>query len=87
VQIAKECGYRYFTLPSAWREAQHTGYFKEMIPRIGSLTRVAVKGKDLGYPSKTDFKYHLRCNNGYRAARWMLHFEKIKKLVFGPRDY
>jgi peptidoglycan/xylan/chitin deacetylase (PgdA/CDA1 family) len=86
VQTAKEAGYRYFTLPSAWRQAQHSGLFEGMIPRIGSLTRVELKGKVLGYPSKTDFKYHLRSANGYRGARWMLNLHKAKKLLFGARD-
>lgn len=87
VQTAKRVGYRYFTLPSVWRKAQREGYFTEMIPRVGSLTRVALKGKDLGCPSKADFKYHLRSYNGYRGARWMAYYNKLKRLLLGPRDH
>ncbi|MCK4351330.1 MAG: polysaccharide deacetylase family protein, partial [Candidatus Krumholzibacteria bacterium] len=45
-QMAKMSGYRYFTLPSAWRGRKGNGYFGEMIPRIGSLPRVALKKTD-----------------------------------------
>jgi len=83
VRTAKEVGYRYFTLPSAWRKAQHDRYFEEMIPRIGSLTRIALKGKDLGYATKKDFKYHMRYHNGYGSAKLMLYRGKIRKLLLG----
>jgi len=87
MQIAKNAGYRHFTLPSVWRNATENRYFKEMIQRIGNLPRIALKGKDLGYPSKSDFKYHLRHHNGYGSAGWMLNFNKMKKLLFNRRDY
>lgn len=86
-QMAKRSGYRYFTLPSAMRSRKGNGYFGEMIPRIGSLPRIAIKKRDLGYPSKSDFRYHLKHHNGYRLARCMLLNNKIKKLLFGSRDY
>ncbi len=87
LQTAKRAGYRYFTLPSAGREACDNGYFKEMIPRIGSLPRLSLKGRDLGYPSKSDFKYHLKYHNGCHAAKWMLYCNKVRKYMFGPKDY
>jgi peptidoglycan/xylan/chitin deacetylase (PgdA/CDA1 family) len=83
VLTAKEIGYRYFTLPSAWRNAPRNRYFEEMIPRIGSLTRITLKGRDLGYATKRDFKYHMRYHNGQGLARIMLGLGKIGKLLLG----
>jgi peptidoglycan/xylan/chitin deacetylase (PgdA/CDA1 family) len=87
MQMAKRAGYRYFTLPSAWRGLKDDGYLGEMIPRIGSMPRVILRGKDLGYASKSDFRYYVRQHNGYRLARCMLLYNKIKKLLFGSLDY
>jgi peptidoglycan/xylan/chitin deacetylase (PgdA/CDA1 family) len=86
LERAKEIGYRYFTLPSAWRGSEATGYLAEMIPRIGSLSRIVLKGRDLGYPSRSEFRYHLRHRNGYGWAKYMLLYSKMKRLLFGPRD-
>jgi len=58
-----------------------------MIPRIGSLPRVTLKGKDLGYPSKSDFRYYLRHHNGYGSAKLMLDLNKARKLLFKQRNY
>jgi peptidoglycan/xylan/chitin deacetylase (PgdA/CDA1 family) len=87
VQIAKRIGYTYFTLPTALRRTQASAYSEGMIPRIGSLPSVRLKGRDLGYPSARDFGYHLRGNNGHPWARWMFHCGRVKKLLLGPRDY
>ena len=85
VQIAKKAGYRHFTLPSAWRNAPDNRYFIEMIPRIGSLERITLKGKDLGYPSKSNFMHHMRYHNGYSSAKMLLNLDKIRKLLFSKR--
>lgn len=87
VQIARRSGYKYFTLPGALRDAGKAELPGEWIQRVGGLTRVSLRGKDLGYPSKSDFRYHLRHNAGHRGAEWVLRGSKIKKLLFGPRDY
>lgn len=82
VQIARDAGYRHFTLPSAWRNAPDNRFFGEMIPRIGSLERLSLKGRDLGYPTKSDFRYHLRHHNGYGSAKMLLNLNKFRRLIF-----
>lgn len=84
VEMAKRAGYSHFTLPSAWRK-KNGGYLEEMIPRIGSLPRVTLKGMDLGYPTRNDFKYHLRRQNGYRTAAFIEYAGKLRKLLSGGR--
>jgi len=81
IEIAGETGYRYFTMPGKWREKQNVPLRENMISRIGSLARVELKGRDLGYPSKNDFKYHLRKNNGYRMAKVFFDISRIAKLL------
>jgi hypothetical protein len=81
LRIAKETGYKYFILPSKWKNAKDSTIFSEMIPRISNLPRVRLKGKDLGYPSKNDFKYYLRSRNGYSTAQWLFNYNRLKKLL------
>ncbi len=81
ITVAREAGYRYFTLPSKLRDSTDSDLVRGMIPRISSLPRVYLKGKDLGYPSKSDFRNHLRMNNGYSSAKLPFTLGKLKKLM------
>ena len=81
VTIAREAGYRYFTLPSSLRDSTDSRLTARMIPRIGNLPRMSIRGRDLGYPTGKDFKNHLRMNNGYASARLLFALGKVNKLL------
>ena len=81
VTVAKEVGYKYFTLPSKWKKAPND-LFKAMIPRVGPLSKLAFHGKLLGDPSKTDFSNYLKISNGhknYKIKFFILRFLKYLK--------
>ena len=81
ITAAREAGYRYFTLPSRLRDSDDGDLIEGMIPRIGNLPCVMLKGKDLGYPSRIDFRNHLRMNNGYPSARIFYNLGRLKRLL------
>jgi hypothetical protein len=81
-EIAEETGYKYFTMPGKWRGRRDIPSYGKMISRIGSLSRVELKGRDLGYPSKRDFKYHIKKNNGYRLGKILFDINRIGKLIW-----
>jgi hypothetical protein len=78
---AREAGYRNFTLPSKLRNRSDIEAFKGMIPRIGNLPVVSLKGRNLGYPSRSDFRYHMRLHNGYRSAKLLYNLNRLKKIL------
>jgi len=81
IATARETGYRYFTLPGKLRKEAKTELIRDMIPRIGNLPRVTLKGRDLGYPTRADFKYYLRMNNGYTSAKLPYDLGRLRKLL------
>jgi peptidoglycan/xylan/chitin deacetylase (PgdA/CDA1 family) len=81
IKAARKAGYIYFTLPSRLRDSADSDLIEGMIPRIGNLPRVLLKGKDLGYPSRSDFRNHLRMNNGYSPAKLFFALGKLKRLI------
>lgn len=57
VRIAREVGYRKFTLPTAWRGRRQTPGYEGFVPRTaGSLER-AYRGRDLGSVSVTELMW------------------------------
>ena len=81
IKAARESGYRYFTLPGRMKGTTDTELIRDMIPRIGNLPRVTLKGRDLGYPTRSDFRYYLRMNNGYNSARLFYDLGRLRKLL------
>jgi peptidoglycan/xylan/chitin deacetylase (PgdA/CDA1 family) len=79
---AQEAGYRHFTLPSKLRNRSDIELTKGMIPRIGNLPIVTVKGRNLGYPSRDDFRCHMRLHNGYSSAKLLFNLNRLKR-IFG----
>ena len=80
VEIAKSVGYKYFTLPSKWKKAPNLAY-KEMIPRIGPLSKVNIKGVDLGVPSKLDFSLYLKVHQNNKSAKLLFLIKRLIKLL------
>lgn len=78
---AREAGYRNFTLPSKLRNRSDIELIKGMIPRIGNLPIVTLKRRNLGYPSRSDFRYHMRLNNGYSSAKLLFDLNRLKKIL------
>ena len=64
VALARECGYKQFTLPSAWRADHSRGKYKDLIPRMGSGTIVKWGQKDIGIRTSTEFKWRIKAFNG-----------------------
>jgi peptidoglycan/xylan/chitin deacetylase (PgdA/CDA1 family) len=78
---ARQAGYRYIILPGKLKNTMDNESIKGMIPRIGNLPIVALKGRNLGYPSRNDFRYHLRLNNGYSWAKLLFNLNRLKKAL------
>ena len=80
VEIAKSVGYKYFTLPSKWKKAPNFA-FKEMIPRIGPLSKITIKGVVLGAPSKLDFRLYLKVHQNNKSAKLLFLIKRLIKLL------
>jgi peptidoglycan/xylan/chitin deacetylase (PgdA/CDA1 family) len=72
LEIAREIGYRHFTLPSAWREAYARGQYRDLVPRIGSRDRVRWRSRDLGRPTPREFVWHIESARNSRRHK-LLH--------------
>jgi peptidoglycan/xylan/chitin deacetylase (PgdA/CDA1 family) len=81
VEIAKSVGYKYFTLPSKWKKAPNS-FYKEMIPRIGPLSKLTFKGVDLGAPSKSDFSLYLKVHQNNKWAKLLFLIKRFIKLLY-----
>ena len=80
IGIAKELGYKYFTLPSKWKKAPNK-LFQEMIPRVGPLSQLTFKNKILSYPSQLDFSLYLKTMNGYRFYKGIFFIKRALKYL------
>lgn len=80
VAIAKTLGYKFFTLPSKWKRSPNK-YYNDMIPRIGPLSKLLIKGHNLGYPSAKDFSNYLKYNNGYKVAKYIFFVSRVMKFI------
>jgi peptidoglycan/xylan/chitin deacetylase (PgdA/CDA1 family) len=79
--LARKAGYEYLNLPSKWKGLGHHLEFHGMISRITSLPRIFMRGKDLGYPSKRDFRDFLRASNGYKTSRLYYDLSRFRRYV------
>jgi peptidoglycan/xylan/chitin deacetylase (PgdA/CDA1 family) len=86
VQIASDIGYQYFTLPSKWRTVPRTGLYSSMIPRVGSFSKIRLRGKTLGYPGKREFRWYLMANEGSILHRMLLWFNQLYRYSFRSRS-
>lgn len=82
LRLAKQVGYKYFTLPSAWKTSQAKGQYSDMLPRMGSVVRIMYKGRDLGSPSAKEFLWRVERNRGSRFYKWLIRFSILVRLLF-----
>ena len=71
VELAKTVGYSHFTLPSSWKADQAKGRYSDMVPRIGSLSKLQWRGRYLGIPSGAEFVWHLQRHQGDELSKWL----------------
>lgn len=81
VRIARDVGYKYFTLPSKWKPEQAKGDYSDMIPRIGSMPVVSWRGHSLGYPTGRQFVWAIEMAQGCWWAKWLGRAKKALQLV------
>ncbi len=81
VQIARDVGYKYFTLPSKWKPEQVKGSYGDMIPRIGSMPVVSWRGYSLGYPTGRQFVWAIESARGSWLAKWLGRAQKALQLA------
>lgn len=82
VDISRSVGYKYFTLPSAWKKDYAYGKFQDMIPRIGSMSRVTWRGRDLGLPSAQEFIWSIERHRGSNIYKWLGRFCKGMRILW-----
>jgi len=87
VDIARSVGYKYFTLPSAWKKEYAYGKFRDMIPRIGSMSRVMWRGRDLGLPSAQEFIWSIKRHRGSHIYKWLGRFYKGMRILWSYIKY
>lgn len=81
VEVAREVGYRYFTLPSKWTRGRVHGCYDNMIPRIESLQTISVKGMVIGRPTAREFLWHVNKHRGALASRFLGRLSQIWRLI------
>jgi len=64
VDLAKEAGYRYFTLPSAWRADRARGEYADMTARMGSSNVIRYRGRHLGRRTTREFLWFVHSWSG-----------------------
>jgi hypothetical protein len=79
--LARECGYEYFTLPSAWRKEYLHGKFKDLIPRMGSGTFVMWGQKNIGTRTVTEFKWRVKAFAGSGLYRLLLRIGAAARVL------
>ena len=81
LSIAREVGYRHFTLPSAWNDAQARGQYAALVPRISSGPRESHAGRDLGHLNRREFGWYLRRAEGSTRHLWLYRGAKLARLM------
>lgn len=61
VDIAKDIGYQYFTLPSRWKRNAAPAGYEELIGRVGTPRDITVKGRKVRSMSEADLLWYLKC--------------------------
>jgi len=82
VSIARDCGYKYYTLPSAWKTDQSKGKHSEMIPRIGSMGMIKWHGREIGVPSGREFIWYIKRKRGSKLGKWLGYFSKALRIAY-----
>ncbi len=81
-KMAKEVGYKYFTLPSSWETKISHGQYENMIPRIGSMPGRFWKGRDLGHPTSLEFLWAVASTNGAMLPKTLVRITQTLRKCF-----
>ena len=71
LKIARELGYRRFTLPSALRDRPRDAAYADLSPRIGSGIRLDYRGRYLGSPTPREFIWSVERAFGSPFHGWL----------------
>jgi len=85
VELARQAGYRYFTLPSRWKGTCARGPFQGMLPRMSSVPRVRWRNRDLGEPSGREFLWMVERERGSKWAGLPIRAAKLVRLICNLR--
>jgi hypothetical protein len=81
VAMAREAGYEYFTLPSAWRADRGDEWSRNMIPRMGSAGRLRWRRRDLGAPTPAEFLWLVERWRGKGLAKGLTRLSLAARLL------
>jgi hypothetical protein len=81
VRIAREVGFRYFTLPSQWKRNEARCRYADMIARIGSLQTITVRGKVVGVPTAREFLWYVNSHRGDMIGGLLVRVSQLFRLV------
>lgn len=79
--IARDAGYKYFTLPSAWKSERAKGKYADMIPRIGSFSRIMWRGREIGVPTGREFIWYIERHRGSLIYKWIGRCARLFRIV------
>ena len=86
VNIARELGFRYFTLPSQIDSNKSHDQYRDMIPRIGSMKAISLKGISLGIPTSHEYLWYINQCNGSKISRLFFRLSQLLRLtVYIPK--
>lgn len=81
LEAAINAGYKYFTLPTAWKNERPQGISPHMLPRITSMNRpMNFRGRVLGMPTVREFVWQVKKNSGYGIYAWPCRLALLARL-------
>lgn len=81
LEAAMNAGYKYFTLPSAWKNKRSQIMYPHMLPRMTSMSaHLRWRGRDLGVPSVHEFVWQVKKNSGYGIYVWPCRIALLARL-------
>ncbi len=81
LEAAINTGYRYFTLPTAWKNERPQGRSPHMLPRITSMNRAMnFRGRTVGVPTIREFIWQVKKNSGYGIYVWPCRVALLARL-------
>ena len=81
VAIAKDLGYRYFTLPGRLEQQTNASVTKGMIRRMTSVSRITWSHRNLGAMNGREFIWDIRRQSGSRSADLLYRTSKSLRAI------
>ncbi len=79
VDIAKNIGYKYFTLPNRWKRNSAPAGYEDLLVRVGTPRHIIVKGRHLRPMKEADILWYLRSLKNDSA--WGRQLWKIRQIL------